>query len=587
MGDTGAIIRPPAGTDSLMLRALALELNGALAGSHIQEVRQPGELQIAISLRAPGHTLTLLLSAEAAAARAHLVSGRPTTLPEPSTFCMAVRKHLIGARVTRIEQKDFDRVLLIQCSGADGSHQLIAELMGKQSNLALVDGAGVVIDAIKRISHRLNRIRETLPGRNYLWPPEQPDRVDPLAPGSETRLVRELASIEPSSPETLRQALMSIYAGMSPFLADQITLRALDKQARGASREEALQAAWGETVGAAAAARYSPVVIRDAVGRPIGAYPIPLVSLDCTPAASMSRALEEAFGSLLQRRELEERRSSVAGRLARELRWIEKQLEGCRQAARQAEREAELRECGDLILANLWRLHGQEERLSAEDYFRAGTGQREIALDPRRTGQENAQLYYQRARKARAAAQRASAAGEVLQQRLRGLRSAQNELPQLGTVEAVASLERELETGGLVLPAHPPEQPRQPTVPAFAGHRIRRYYTPEGYEILAGESATANDYLTTRVAAPNDYWLHVRAAASAHVVVRSGGRPDQVPRAVLERAAKICAAHSEQKHSSLVAVDYTLKRHVRKPRRSAPGGADYTHETTIEVAPGE
>jgi predicted ribosome quality control (RQC) complex YloA/Tae2 family protein len=114
-----------------------------------------------------------------------------------------------------------------------------------------------------------------------------------------------------------------------------------------------------------------------------------------------------------------------------------------------------------------------------------------------------------------------------------------------------------------------------------------RARTVEGWEILHGENATSNDYLTTKVARPDDLWLHVRAAASAHVVIRTGGRPERVPPRVLEAAARVAASQSESKHSGLVPVDYVLKKHVRKPRKSGPGRVTYQNEKTLFISPAE
>jgi predicted ribosome quality control (RQC) complex YloA/Tae2 family protein len=123
------------------------------------------------------------------------------------------------------------------------------------------------------------------------------------------------------------------------------------------------------------------------------------------------------------------------------------------------------------------------------------------------------------------------------------------------------------------------------TVSEFQGHKIRRIRLPQGYEVLIGETATANDFLLTKIAAPNDIWLHVRASASSHVVIRANNRPEAVPREVLEAAAVLCARHSGEKHASIVPVDYTLRKYVRKPRGSAPGYAHYEREVTLHVTP--
>ena len=109
----------------------------------------------------------------------------------------------------------------------------------------------------------------------------------------------------------------------------------------------------------------------------------------------------------------------------------------------------------------------------------------------------------------------------------------------------------------------------------------------DGFTLLVGETAEANDYLTTRVGAPADLWLHVRAGTGAHGILRTGGKPQSVPEGVLRRAAEIVAARSGKavKHSGLVAVDITEKRHVRKPRGAKPGLVTYARERTLDVSP--
>ena len=155
------------------------------------------------------------------------------------------------------------------------------------------------------------------------------------------------------------------------------------------------------------------------------------------------------------------------------------------------------------------------------------------------------------------------------------------------TVEEVRHLRAELLAEGLLRETGEERDERDAghAGPDFQGHKIRRFTTPEGYEIYFGETATANDFLTTRLAAPDDIWLHVRAATGSHVVIRAKGHPKSVPRSVLEQAALLCARHSAQKHSSLVAVDYTLRKYVRKPRGAAPGLVQIQQEKTLHVTP--
>ncbi len=120
--------------------------------------------------------------------------------------------------------------------------------------------------------------------------------------------------------------------------------------------------------------------------------------------------------------------------------------------------------------------------------------------------------------------------------------------------------------------------------PTFDGRRISIVQS-NGWEILVGENSDANDYLLNRVAKPTDLWMHVKAVPSAHVVIRTSGKPDAVPRSVLYAAAELAVQRSDARHSSLVPVDYTLRKYVRKPRGAPPGKALYQNEKTVFVTP--
>jgi len=112
---------------------------------------------------------------------------------------------------------------------------------------------------------------------------------------------------------------------------------------------------------------------------------------------------------------------------------------------------------------------------------------------------------------------------------------------------------------------------------------VRELLGPGGYKVLFGETAEANDYLTLRVAKPNDWWLHVRGHRSAHVVVPTQNQPERVGMEVLLFAAKVAVHNSPTKHSGYVPVDYTLRKYVRRPRGAAMGTVLYTHEKTLHV----
>ncbi|HLV80926.1 MAG TPA: NFACT family protein, partial [Chthonomonadaceae bacterium] len=457
----------------------------------------------------------------------------------------------------------FDRILEIhiesRSDNAIVTACLIAELMGKHSNLILLAPDGVIVDAAKRIPRRINRVREVLPGLPYLPPP---------APAPAERI---------PAP----------HAGISPFLARELEARA-EMAATEGELEAGLQRAWEEVFGAAAQERYAPVLVRDMDGRLLGAYPFPLVQF---PAEAQERvpeingALDAAFTEIVARAEVEADRGQLRGRIQREQARRERQRQSAERTLEESERAEAHKQAGDLLLANLWRVQPGDSRVTVQDYYDPALPERALALDPKLTAQENAEAYFRRYRKARDGTARAAERREEALAALEALQQAQALLEAADTQKALQALQAELLESGTLRAPEEAEEAASSAGPDFQGHKIRRYQTPEGYDIYVGETATANDYLTTRVAAPNDLWLHVRAAASAHVVIRTQGRPEAVPQAVVERAALLCARHSSQKHSSLVPVDVTLRKYVRKPRGAAPGSVLVQREKTLHVTP--
>jgi predicted ribosome quality control (RQC) complex YloA/Tae2 family protein len=223
------------------------------------------------------------------------------------------------------------------------------------------------------------------------------------------------------------------------------------------------------------------------------------------------------------------------------------------------------------------------------------TGQdatRTVALDPKRSPRENADAYFERARKARDARDYADGRAADLQAELADLRALQAEAERADDEVTRERLRgrpcrhRRRESGG-DQPAPPRQRAHGQREKPFGGHRVRTY-TVDGYELLVGETAEANDFLVTRASAPGDLWLHVRAGTGAHGILRTQSQPGRgVPDPTIRRAAAIVAARSGKgvKHAGLVPVDVTERRYVRKPRGAKPGLVAYERERTLDVEP--
>lgn len=157
--------------DGVMLAAIAAELAEKLTGGRIDRINQPRGDELNLQIRSHGQNYRLLISAHATQARIHLAATKKDNPLQPPLFCMVLRKHLEGGRIAAIHQPGLERLLAIKIEGTDelgrpATRRLMVEIMGKHSNIILVDDAtGTIIDGIKRYSHNLSRHREVLPGR--------------------------------------------------------------------------------------------------------------------------------------------------------------------------------------------------------------------------------------------------------------------------------------------------------------------------------------------------------------------------------------------------------------------------------------
>lgn len=206
-----------------------------------------------------------------------------------------------------------------------------------------------------------------------------------------------------------------------------------------------------------------------------------------------------------------------------------------------------------------------------------GTGEVEIPLDPARSAVENAERYYDKARrtrKARASAERRWAEVDAEAERAAAL------LARVRATASLADLRALREAEGAAIDAligqRADEGPAEP---------FRRFALPGGYEALVGKHARGNAHLTTRVASPHDLWLHARGVAGSHVVVRRPGRSTVVPTEAVAAAARLAAWFSTARTQTVVPVTVTERKYVRPVKGGPPGLVRVDREDVLDVEP--
>lgn len=569
--------------DAICLRALTNELKGQLLGARIDKVQQPARDQVVLLLRG---NLRLLLNAGPNQPRVQLTEVLRENPAEPPMLCMLLRKHLVGARITDIEQSGLERIVTFTVRnvnelGESGTRRLVLEAMGRRSNLLLLDEDSRILDCMRRVEFETSGARALLPGLFYQLPAplEKVSLLDDPAGAA------ELARRGGGAEESVERFLLDHYLGISPLIARELSHRAFGaSDARFADRPdgcERLAAGIERLAECVQENRFTPTML-SREGKPVDFTYCPITQYGAetvqTSFPSFS-ALLDAFYTERDRQEAAQRRgreltrtvNAAHERVVRKLGMLEKEY-----AAAQ-DRDA-LRLCGDLITANLYRMERGAARLTAQNYYDENGAEIDIPLDPLLTPQQNAAKYYKRYTKAKTAEKHLREQIDKAIAERDYLESVQGEIALSQTESEFAELRRELQETGYLRRSGKEKRGREkPVAP-------REFRSSSGLRILVGRSNVQNDALT-RKADKRDLWLHTQKIHGSHVILctENGAYDD----ASLHEAALLAAYYSQARDGSNVPVDYTSVKFVKKPANAKPGMVVYEPYRTVYVTPDE
>ncbi len=566
--------------DGLTLGFAARELDAALAGGRIDKVSQPEKDTIVLLIRAGNENRRLLLCASPNNARCHLTWGAFPNPLEPPMFCMLLRKQLLGGRVQSVRQIGGDRVLYVDVDVVDelGDHvlrRLILEIMGRHSNLMLVDGEGRILDAARHVSAEMSRVRQVQPGLPYLPPPAQ----DKLAPEDVTTeaLLNRLSAL---SGQPLAKALTACVTGLSGPAARELAFRVLspgqtwpDDLPDAAARLASLLRRLPELA--------APQVLVDDAGDPADVFAFPYLSQPLSsqqPSESLSRALERYFGARDQQDRIAQKSASMVRLLKGHIERCEKKLALQEEELASAARMEEYRLMGEIINANLWQLRKGQTEAELPNFYDENGGTLRVPLDVQLTPSQNAQRYFKKYQKARSAREKAAEQRDITLRELDYLESALLDVGKCVGESELEEIRQELVRAGYMKRITNRRQQR-----ALPQSKPYRYESSDGIEIHVGKNAAQNDRLTTG-ARPGETWLHAKDMPGSHVIIRREG---DVPEQTLREAAILAAWYSKGQRSSSVPIDYTLRRYVKKPGGAAPGMVIYTNQHTVYMTVSE
>lgn len=571
--------------DAVCLTGVVGELRQALVGLRIEKVQQPARDQVVLTFRG---NQKLLLCAGATQARIHLTKLSRENPAAPPMFCMLLRKHLGGGRLTDIQQPALERVVILTVEIADelgepGVRKLAVECMGRYSNLILLDGQDRIIDCLRRVDMEMSERRQVLPGLFYRLPPTQ-DKINPLETGTEE--FRAMLDNLPDGTDAAKW-LLDRFFGLSPLVCRELAYVACKDEGclwDGSDREmlTGTFSVWQEMVRGENDKQFTPwMLTRD--GKPADFSYMPIEQYGKAMETQAWEAFSPMLDAFYETRERLERirqrgadlqRTAVSAhdRVRRKLALQEKEYA-------QTQDRDRLRICGELITANLYRMERGASVLRAENYYEEGCPETDVPLNPLLTPQQNAARYFKRYSKAKTAEEYLTVQMELARRERDWLESVLDELSRAESEQDFADIRRELqEAGYLKGPAPGKKEPKR------GPGRPRAFLSSGGFRLLVGRSNTQNDQLV-REAFKSDWWFHTQRIHGSHVILCARGQqPDDRS---LTEAAMLAAWFSQGREGGQVAVDYTQVRNVRKPNGARPGMVVYDPYQTAYVTPSE
>ena len=547
--------------DGIFLHLLKNEIEEKLLDARVDKIYQPSRSELLFTFRSRDGAYRLMMSADAERARIHLTNQRFENPKQPPMLTMLLRKLLSGAKLKSIEQDGFERILTLNFDavnelGDPVCYKLIIEIMGRHSNIILVNEEGIIVECLKRVDESKSSVREVLPSLRYELPPQQ-KKMNII----DDKIIDIDRAISAQNTKKSKAA-QEVLQGISPIVARELEY--------GMGLYE----------------------LRDAVNNPEPTAVIIDKPKDFTffkPKQYDGLCELKSFETCSELVDFFYCEQVKLARIKQKSSDLFKLLTTLQERAvrKAVNRKNELEECkgkeqlkiyGDLINSNLYALEKGALFYDLENYYDNNEIVR-IPADPTLTPSQNSQKYYKEYRKKQVAEEKLKGFIEQAEQEAVYLESVLDELTRAETEREITAIKDELRKAGF-LSSRTQKMVRDKKLPP------RKFITDDGFTVYVGRNNVQNDELTLKTAKNYDMWFHVKDAAGSHVIAVSDKAKPFTDK-LIRQAAMLAALHSKAHASSNVAVDYTTVKNVHKPNGAKFGMVIYDNYNTEYVTPNE
>lgn len=579
--------------DGIVTKAITSELS-QLAGARIDKVFEPNKNTIVLGMYQNGINYALNICIDSQYCRINLTTHQKSNPQVAPNFCMLLRKNLIGLKLKNIITFDLERLIILEFEGFDDlddiiSKKLVIELMGKHSNIILLDDSNIIIDSLRHIKEIDENFRDILPHTKYSFPTSDKLSFLELKDFEDFKQHLIASSKDSILVDELPSKIANTFNGISKNFINAIIkkLNIID------ITDDSLKKIFDYTnkiISNIGTDNLSFETIKNADGI-VKDYFLVSENISNQPF-KLNFFIDDFYFNKETNEQFKNYRNTLLKLILDALKKYKKRLYNIDEKLKECEDMDKYRLYGELITSNLYRIPNKNvDKVELENYY-DNNAKITINLDKRFLPSINAKRFFKKYSKLKNALIIVSEQKADTLKELDYIESVVYELESCSTIEEVAAIYEEISENDIF-------KEKTSSKLSKKNSKVKKSkltknktvsfnpikYTIDGYTVFVGRNNKENDYLTLKFANKNDIWFHTKDFHGSHTILKIDNSLPYPSNDILVKVAELAAKHSKARNSSNVPVDYCEVKFVKKPSGSKPGMVIYTNNKTINVTP--
>lgn len=561
--------------DGIVTKAIVDDIKEKLINGKISKVNQPDKNELDLIIYNNKQNYKLLISASSSLPRMHFTNENKKNPIEAYNFCMLMRKYLQGAVITDIYQESMDRVVSIDINsrdemGYDMNYTLVVELMGKHSNIILIEKESqMIVDAIKRVSFDTKSIRQILPKTKYSY--LEDDKINILKSDDLPINIAE-------GTTKLQQVFYKNYTGFSPTISREICLRAdLDYNIRVEDLNDDEKSRFNQAfIDIREDIRncdyeYSIVIDEDEKLKDFHVIKLEKYGYLKKNFDDIHEMLDYYYKKHSSNDSITQKSSHLKKIVSNKIQRNSNKLSNLTVDLQEAKKRDIYKVYADLISSNMHLINKGMDKITVDNFY-DDMNPIEIPLNPIKSGNENAQIYYKKFSKLKTREKVITQELPLIKQENEYLLQLLETLERITEYQELSEIKDEMVKIGLIKKSKKKTAKVKPSKP-------RHFVTENNVDIFVGKNNYQNDNLTLKQANREDIFVHVKDMPGSHVIIRN----ENLIQKDYDVACFLAAYFSSMSKEKYVEVDYTEKKNVKKAKGAKPGMVFYNNFNTVNV----